>query len=237
MRLNRVDFEWVLGALPYGRLWRHTRGAFHRGMSASAIYPYRHIQHEEVKRHLLRLLENPEDFTESGRKYVRCPTCSHFDSHSFTVFRMIGAIIIRVVYGLDVYGPDEKYVRIAEKSMECFSALFDPGRYLVHTLPWLRFVPAWFPGAGFQREFAAWKPQVTAARDLPWEAAAEKKVSCIRLSVAELQSEKRHGVVFSEEAARTYSCCFFFQHANRAHRKRSRRRDDREMCCSRSISW
>ena len=100
--------------------------------------------------------------------------------------RMIGAMIMRAVYGLDVYGPDEKYVSIAEKSMECFSAIFDPGRYLVHTLPWLRFVPVWFPGAGFQRDFAAWKPQVTAARDEPWEAAVEKRVSRIRLAVPEL---------------------------------------------------
>ena len=87
---------------------------------------------------------------------------------------MIGAMIIRAVYGLDVYGADEKYVPIAEKSMKAFSTVFDPGRYLVHPLPWLRFVPAWFPGAKFQREFAEWKPQVAAARDLPWEAAAEK---------------------------------------------------------------
>ena len=93
--------------------------------------------------------------------------------------RMIGIMIMRIVYGLDVYGPDEKYIQIAEESMECFGAVFNPGRYLVQTLPWLRFVPAWFPGAKFQRDFAAWKPLVAAARDLPWEAAAEKKVSCV----------------------------------------------------------
>ena len=92
---------------------------------------------------------------------------------------MIGIMIMRIVYGLDVYGPDEKYIQIAEESMECFGAVFNPGRYLVQTLPWLRFVPAWFPGAKFQRDFAAWKPLVAAARDLPWEAAAEKKVSCV----------------------------------------------------------
>ena len=157
-------------------------------MGASVIHPYRLIQHEEVKRHLLRMLDNPKDFGESGRKCVFRLT--HTRSRpTFTiacllqrpiVIRMIGAMIMRIVYGLDVYGPDEKYIQIAEKSMECFSAVFNPGRYLVQTLPWLRFVPASFPGAGFQREFAAWRPQVAAARDLPWEAATKKVsyVSC-----------------------------------------------------------
>ena len=31
---------------------------------------YRNIQSEEVKRHLLHLLENPEGFTKSGKKWV-----------------------------------------------------------------------------------------------------------------------------------------------------------------------
>ena len=29
-----------------------------------------------------------------------------------------------------------------------------PGAYLVETLPALRYLPSWFPGAGFQREAA-----------------------------------------------------------------------------------
>ena len=103
---------------------------------------------------------------------------------------MIGAMIMRIVYGLDVYGPDEKYMHIAEKSMQCFSAVFHPGTYLVQTLPWLRFVPAWFPGAAFQRQFAAWKPQVVAARDLPWEAVVERKVSRLHSSVGVWRFDK-----------------------------------------------
>ena len=31
---------------------------------------------------------------------------------------------------------------------------FVPGRYWVEFFPFLRFVPAWVPGAGFQKDFA-----------------------------------------------------------------------------------
>ena len=89
---------------------------------------------------------------------------------------LIGSIIIRVAYGLDARDSDVKYIDIAEEAMDTFNITFQPGRYLVQTFPWLRHVPAWLPGAGFQHEFAAWRPIVRAVRDGPWEAAAEKRV-------------------------------------------------------------
>ena len=96
--------------LPYGRPLRRLRSAFHRGMGASVIHPYRPIQHEEVKRHLLRMFDNPKDFGESGRKCVFRLTRTR-SRPTFTiacllqrpiVIRMIGAMIMRIVYGLDV---------------------------------------------------------------------------------------------------------------------------------------
>ena len=91
--------------------------------------------------------------------------------------RTIGTTIIRVAYGLDAStGEASKWVHAAEQAMNCFNTAFKPGRYLVQTFPWLWHVPAWLPGAGFQREFAAWRPIVRAVRDGPWEAAAEKRV-------------------------------------------------------------
>ena len=97
--------------------------------------------------------------------------------HQKTPRRMIGTIIIRIVYGLDTSGSGMEYVHIAEDAMDAFNAAFEPGRYLVQTFPWLRFVPSWFPGAGFQRDFAEWRPRVQSMRDVPWEAAVARKVS------------------------------------------------------------
>ena len=87
-----------------------------------------------------------------------------------------------MVYGIDATGESgRKYIRTAEEVMGFINKAFQPGEYLVQILPWLRFVPAWFPGARFQREFASWRPKVLAVRDGPWEAAL-KKVSCLRWS-------------------------------------------------------
>lgn len=84
-------------------------------------------------------------------------------------------IIVRVAYGISATGEaGRKYIHIAEEAMDFIKKVFQPGTYLVETLPWLRFVPAWFPGATFQREFARWRLVAQAARDEPWEAALNK---------------------------------------------------------------
>ena len=94
---------------------------------------------------------------------------------------MIGCTIIPIVYGLDTSGPEgESYVRIAEDAMDCFNVVIQPGRYLVQTFPSLRHIPAWFPGAGFQREFAAWKERVRAMLEVPWAAAEARRVRAFR---------------------------------------------------------
>ena len=91
--------------------------------------------------------------------------------------RTVGSTITRVAYGIDASSAvGRAYLRAAEDTMDCFNTVFRPGRYLVQILPWLRYVPAWVPGAGFQRDFARWRPVVREVLDGPWAAAKEKRV-------------------------------------------------------------
>ncbi len=64
--------------------------------------------------------------------------------------------IVKVLYGLDVVEKNDKYIAMMEKNLEAGEA-FMPGTYYVEFLPFLRYVPAWVPGAGFQNDFAAWR--------------------------------------------------------------------------------
>ena len=89
---------------------------------------------------------------------------------------MIGAIILRATYGIDVNSADNKYIRIAEEAMDCFNVVFQPGKYLVQTFPWMRHIPSWLPGAKFQREFNAWRPTVRSIHDVPWDVAMTARV-------------------------------------------------------------
>ncbi|KAH9937827.1 cytochrome P450 [Epithele typhae] len=124
-----AGFTWFFATNPYGPAWRRARRMFHECMHGRAVEPYRPIQEREVRRYLHRLLEDPSEWKDHAR-------------------HMFSASIIRVAYGLDVHAPgNDKYVRIAADAQQSFDDAFRFGNHPVAMLPWLRFLPAWLPGA------------------------------------------------------------------------------------------
>ncbi|KAK1220350.1 hypothetical protein PQX77_016886 [Marasmius sp. AFHP31] len=69
---------------------------------------------------------------------------------------MTGTLIILLTYGLDVEGPNDPLVRTAERAIEVGNQAATPGNFMVDVLPILKYVPAWFPGAGFKRKGREW---------------------------------------------------------------------------------
>ncbi|KAJ2928661.1 hypothetical protein H1R20_g8457, partial [Candolleomyces eurysporus] len=60
---------------------------------------------------------------------------------------------MRTAYGFDDIGQNESLIHNAEKLITELAKALVPGRFLVNYLPILRYVPSWFPGAGFQKHF------------------------------------------------------------------------------------
>jgi hypothetical protein len=59
-----------------------------------------------------------------------------------------------VTYGLPVLESDDPYITLAEEVLQGASEAGIPGTFLVDLLPFLKYVPSWFPGAGFKRKAA-----------------------------------------------------------------------------------
>ncbi|KAJ7626738.1 cytochrome P450 [Mycena rosella] len=70
---------------------------------------------------------------------------------------MAGEIIMSVTYGIDVLPKNDPYVALAEHAVQSLADASIPGRFLVDSIPILKHVPEWIPGAGFQRQAKAWK--------------------------------------------------------------------------------
>jgi len=51
-----------------------------------------------------------------------------------------------------VKGPNDPLVHLAEQVMSYVTKVITPNTFLVDSLPFLRYIPEWFPGAKFQRE-------------------------------------------------------------------------------------
>ncbi|KAJ7167243.1 cytochrome P450 [Mycena crocata] len=76
---------------------------------------------------------------------------------------MAGEFIMSAAYGIDVLPSNDPYIKLAHDAIHTFSVANVPGKYLVNTFPVLKYVPKWFPGAGFKRQaepFAETKHQM-----------------------------------------------------------------------------
>ncbi|KAH6899210.1 cytochrome P450 [Coprinopsis sp. MPI-PUGE-AT-0042] len=126
--------DWNFGLFPYGPSWRAHRRAFHQQMNQKAVSQYRPIIRLHTTKFLRHLLKDPGNVLDDTQ----------------TLF---GQIILHMAYGIR----DEKYIKdftiLAEKQIQGIASALVPGRFLVNTLPFLRFVPSWFPGAGWKKMF------------------------------------------------------------------------------------
>ena len=73
-----------------------------------------------------------------------------------------GAIFMKISHGIDVQKSDDPHILLAKESLNGIIEASIPGAFWVDFFPILKYVPSWFPGAGFQKKAAHWS-QVNAS--------------------------------------------------------------------------
>ncbi|KAM5539712.1 hypothetical protein V8D89_006525 [Ganoderma adspersum] len=119
-------------------MWRRQRREFHKSFGVTSVAQWNGIQESSAARLLGRLLEDPGRFSE------------HVE---FT----FGSMAMRVTYGISPKDQHDEALALAKEGVRIFTEAFVPGKYLVESFPILKYVPPWFPGAGFQRQAARWR--------------------------------------------------------------------------------
>ncbi|KAL4264130.1 cytochrome P450 family protein [Pleurotus pulmonarius] len=134
-----MGWSWLFAVMEYGKSWKQHRTLFQREFHPNVATPLFQPQVTKHTRGLLkRLLQSPDDFM-------------HHISHT-TV-----SIDLDVSYAIDVSEKDDPYVVIAEKALEGFNRASLHGAFLTEVMPILKYIPAWIPGAGFQKKAKEWK--------------------------------------------------------------------------------
>lgn len=93
------------------------------------------------------------------------------------IISMAGATIMSVGYGLNVQEKNDPYITMAERGVHPLVAAAVPGAFLVDTLPVLKKVPEWMPGAGFKKKAREWRVLSQRMVTMPFEAAKSDIVS------------------------------------------------------------
>ncbi|KAJ7142248.1 cytochrome P450 [Mycena epipterygia] len=149
MFMDLMEWTWNLPIMPYGDVWRAHRRLFNQGFNARASRNFRPKELTATHGLLHRLVHTPEAF----RDHIR---------------RMAGEIIISVAYGIDVLPVNDPYIAVAEKAVHAGEQAAVPGRFLVDSIPLLKYVPDWFPGAGFKQKGKEWKQLGREFEELPF---------------------------------------------------------------------
>ena len=83
---------------------------------------------------------------------------------------------MRIGYGISVQESDDPYISIAEETLNGIVEAGVPGAFWVDLFPILKYVPSWFPGAGFQKKAARWREAMNTMVDKPFRQVREQLV-------------------------------------------------------------
>ena len=104
-------------------------------------------------------LSHPTTFSttfDSKPSWLLCVFVGHLYQ---TIWKksLFAATITKISYGIDVQESDDPYISRAEDSLVGVNQAASLGAFWVDFFPILKYVPRWFPGAGFQRKAARWR--------------------------------------------------------------------------------
>ncbi|KAJ3505494.1 hypothetical protein NLJ89_g7384 [Agrocybe chaxingu] len=152
-----VGWSWLFGFMAYGEPWRERRRLFQQHFHPNEIKIHQPREVEYTHKMLRRLLDSPERFMEHIR-------------------HMAGAITLALAYGIEIHDLNDPHIEIAEQALVGLAASAAPGAFLVDSIPILKYVPAWMPGAGFQKKAKEWSEWTRKLLEVPF-AAAQKEIA------------------------------------------------------------
>jgi hypothetical protein len=98
-------------------------------------------------------------------------------------FRAVGVIILRISHGYKPKSENDNLVRIADEATDQLNILLSPGLFAVDFLPFLRYIPEWFPGGGFHKIAREWRHTLVDLTDKSYEFVLDQMVRFPTLSV------------------------------------------------------
>ncbi|KAJ7639244.1 cytochrome P450 [Roridomyces roridus] len=146
-----VGYDQLLGFLQFGKQWTEQRRIMAQFLGTrskvetacgpsleTAVYAFMHD-----------LLQNPNMWRDF-------------------VFKFAGTTLLNVTCGYQPKDENDSFLQLADESMKQFSELTGANAFAVDTFPFLRYVPEWFPGAGWKKKINPYRATCQAAIDTPF---------------------------------------------------------------------
>ncbi|KAG9098356.1 hypothetical protein FRC07_010657, partial [Ceratobasidium sp. 392] len=130
--------------------WRRARRLIHQRFSKTAVSELYPIQEQEALSFLQKLLADDTRFMRTFREAA-------------------ASSVMMATYGYKPLPKDDPFVTRSEVMVEALARAGLPTNYLVNIFPVLRYIPKWFPFAGWKRECDKWRELRDQVVDEPLE--------------------------------------------------------------------
>ncbi|KAI6117223.1 cytochrome P450 [Pisolithus croceorrhizus] len=167
--------------LEYGKEWKTHRRLFNLSLRNDVVDQYNDLHLSHARQLAENILRDSTNFFE------------HVDLYA-------GANIIELLYGRRVEGKDDPVFAMASGLAEVLSREVTADRIgLLKAIPFLQYLPSWFPGAGFKRKAGQCRKMAAEMVDLPFAIAKDELERGV-LSHCMISDILRHGGVDDSSA-------------------------------------
>lgn len=91
----------------------------------------------------------------------------------------MAATVIDLVYGQEIVSMDEEYMKLTVESIDGFVESKAFGKFWVDFMPFLKYLPAWLPGADAVKYGARFRPVTEEMLDRPFREIQSGAVSTL----------------------------------------------------------
>ncbi|CAE6517534.1 unnamed protein product [Rhizoctonia solani] len=135
------DFGSLVG---YGDRWRKYRRRMNPWLTKQAVALHHESQEHATRKLLRRLLDSGKDVRSSQEVEAE-------------LFLSVSATLLRSIYGYEAENANDRFLIGARSIFSYLTKSLLSSNYLVNSLPALKYVPEWFPGASWKRDAIKWK--------------------------------------------------------------------------------
>ncbi|KAI0330486.1 cytochrome P450 [Cubamyces sp. BRFM 1775] len=143
-----------LAFMQYGQWWRSHRRMFWQHFQPAKVSDYWPVQREVIRKFLVKLHDTPDDLQRVIQYNVTAST-------------------MKITYGFDIDEDEDKWITVVDDAFAGLRVVTISVQFLLEHFPLVRHIPAWFPGAGFQRTLGKARAPSDYMLDVPFAMARE----------------------------------------------------------------
>ncbi|KAL0578229.1 hypothetical protein V5O48_003766 [Marasmius crinis-equi] len=130
---------------------------------------YGHIIQGATRQYLKDVLRSPTEWVDHNRRYVLDQESGTLKDEVDTLNSFAADIVLRIAYGYQAKDKDDPLISVVDEAMSHFSETTATNAFLVDTFPILRYVPEWFPGAGWKKQATHYHATLETMLNKPFE--------------------------------------------------------------------